>query len=162
REFFLDGKTFIGGSSPATADFRLAATLEFLPAIDYDAPQWVRDYLAAMESQLGDAYTEPANDVRGYIAYVKGVGCAVSALAEGVRDDGEAGRLGGQRGRARAGEAVVEARVELQRVGRTVREHGQAALDRQGRLVGQDRHGEQLAQRRQLPGVGGRDRLLDV
>ena len=27
--------------------------------------------MAAMESALGDAYAEPAADVRGYIAYVK-------------------------------------------------------------------------------------------
>jgi glutathione S-transferase len=74
RQFFLDGKTFIGGDSPATADFRLAATLEFLPAIDYDTPAWARQYSAAMEERLGEAYTEPANDVRGYLAYVKGGG----------------------------------------------------------------------------------------
>ena len=27
--------------------------------------------MAAMEEALGDAYSEPAGDVRGYIAYVK-------------------------------------------------------------------------------------------
>ena len=27
--------------------------------------------MAALESELGDAYSEPASDVRGYIAYVK-------------------------------------------------------------------------------------------
>jgi glutathione S-transferase len=71
HQFFLDGKTFIGGTSPVTADFRLAATLEFLPAIDYDTPDWALRYSAAMESELGDAYSEPAGDVRGYISYVK-------------------------------------------------------------------------------------------
>ena len=71
RAFFLDGKQFIGGDSPSIADIRLAATLEFLAAIDYDLPPWARDYMAAMESSLGDAYTEPVADVRGYIAYVK-------------------------------------------------------------------------------------------
>ena len=40
RTFFLDGKRFIGGSSPSIADIRLAATLEFLSAIDYDLPGW--------------------------------------------------------------------------------------------------------------------------
>ena len=30
RAFFLDGKNFIGGDSPSIADFRLAASLEFL------------------------------------------------------------------------------------------------------------------------------------
>ena len=71
RAFFLDGKQFIGGDSPSIADIRLAATLEFLAAIDYDLPPWARDYMAAMESSLGDAYSEPVADVRGYIAYVK-------------------------------------------------------------------------------------------
>ena len=71
RSFYLDGKAFIGGSSPSIADIRLAATLEFLRAIDYDAPAWVADYTAAIEEALGDAYTEPAQDVRDYIAYVE-------------------------------------------------------------------------------------------
>ena len=38
RAFFLDGKPFIGGDQPSIADIRLAATLEFLRAIDYDVP----------------------------------------------------------------------------------------------------------------------------
>ena len=71
RRFFLDGKRFIGGDHPSIADIRLAASLEFLAAIDYDLPTWTRDYMAAMESELGDAYAEPAGDVRGYIQYVK-------------------------------------------------------------------------------------------
>ena len=71
RTFFLDGKTFIGGDQPSIADIRLAASLEFLKAIDYDTPGWLSDYLTAMENALGDAYTEPAADVRGYIAHVK-------------------------------------------------------------------------------------------
>ena len=71
RSFFLDGKPFIGGDSPSIADIRLSATLEFLNAIDYDLPAWAREYMAAMESSLGEAYTEPAADVRGYIASVK-------------------------------------------------------------------------------------------
>jgi glutathione S-transferase len=71
RAFFLDGKRFIGGATPSIADIRLAATLEFLQAIDYELPDWAKAYMAAMESALGDAYTEPAADVRGYIAYVK-------------------------------------------------------------------------------------------
>ena len=71
RTFFLDGKTFIGGSEPSIADIRLAASLEFLRAIDYDMPEWLSDYMTDMENTLGDAYTEPAGDVRGYIAHVK-------------------------------------------------------------------------------------------
>jgi glutathione S-transferase len=71
RVFFLEGTPFIGGDSPSIADMRLAASLEFLNAVDYDFPGWARDYLAAMERSLGDAYSEPAGDVRGYIEYVK-------------------------------------------------------------------------------------------
>jgi glutathione S-transferase len=71
RAWFLDGKTFIGGDTPSIADIRFAATLEFLRAIDYDFPAWAEEYMEAMESALGDAYSEPAADVRGYIDYVR-------------------------------------------------------------------------------------------
>jgi glutathione S-transferase len=71
RVFFLDGKEFIGGDHPSIADFRFAATLEFLRSIDYAFPTWVEDYLTRMEETLGEAYTEPAADVRGYIDYVR-------------------------------------------------------------------------------------------
>jgi glutathione S-transferase len=71
RAFFLDGKTFIGGAAPSIADIRLASTLEFLRAIDYDFPAWAEEYMAAMETSLGAAYAEPAADVRGYIDYVR-------------------------------------------------------------------------------------------
>jgi glutathione S-transferase len=70
--FFIGDNRFIGGDSPSIADIRLAATLEFLRAIDYDFPAWAEDYMSAMESALGDAYSEPAADVRGYVASVKG------------------------------------------------------------------------------------------
>jgi glutathione S-transferase len=76
RTFFLDGRSFIGGDHPSIADIRLAASLEFLRAIDYELPGWVEDYLAAMESALGEAYSEPAADVRGYVASVKGAAVA--------------------------------------------------------------------------------------
>jgi len=71
RRFFLDGKRFIGGDSPSIADIRLAATLEFLHAIDYDVPAWIGEFMAAIEETLGDAYSEPAADVRGYVGSVK-------------------------------------------------------------------------------------------
>jgi glutathione S-transferase len=71
HSFFLDGKQFIGGSSPSIADIRLAVTLEFLRAIDYDFPAWAEELLAAVEAALGDAYSEPAADVRGFVASVK-------------------------------------------------------------------------------------------
>ena len=69
--FFLDGKQFIGGDAPSIADFRLAATLEFLRAIDYALPGWAEEYMTRMEATHGEAYSEPAADVRGYIASVK-------------------------------------------------------------------------------------------
>jgi glutathione S-transferase len=71
RAFFMNGKQFIGGDSPSIADFRLAATLEFLRAIDYEFPAWAEEYMTRMETTLGEAYSEPAADVRGYIAHVK-------------------------------------------------------------------------------------------
>src|SRR6478735_5388055 len=71
RAFFLDGKPFIGGDHPSIADIRLAASLEFLASIDYDLPPWTREFMDAMAEDLGDAYTEPAADVRGYIEYVR-------------------------------------------------------------------------------------------
>ena len=71
RAFFLDGKPFIGGDQPSIADFRFAATLEFLRAIDYEFPAWAEEYMTRMEETLGEAYTEPAADVRGYVEHVK-------------------------------------------------------------------------------------------
>jgi glutathione S-transferase len=71
RAFFMDGKPFIGGDSPSIADIRLAATLEFLRAIDYDFPEWATEFMRAIEEALGDAYSEPAGDVRGDVESVK-------------------------------------------------------------------------------------------
>lgn len=71
RSFFLEGRRFIGGDSPSIADIRLVATLEFLNAIDYEFPPWATEYMRSVESSLGDAYTEPAADVRDYLASVK-------------------------------------------------------------------------------------------
>jgi glutathione S-transferase len=71
REFFLAGERFIGGDQPTIADIRLAATLEFLRAIDYDLPDWAEQHIAATEEALGEAYSEPASDVRGFVASVK-------------------------------------------------------------------------------------------
>ena len=70
-KFFLDGKKFIGGDSPSIADIRLAATLEFLHAIDYDFPAWAKEFTTAVEEALGEAYSGPAADVRGFVADAK-------------------------------------------------------------------------------------------
>jgi glutathione S-transferase len=71
HKFFLRGKRFVGGDHVTIADIRMAASLEFLHSIDYDLPSWATDYMAAIESELGDAYSEPAADVRGFVASVK-------------------------------------------------------------------------------------------
>src|SRR5918912_3593668 len=50
HSFFLDGKPFIGGGDgPSIADLRLAATLEFLRAIDYEFPAWAEEYMTRVE-----------------------------------------------------------------------------------------------------------------
>jgi glutathione S-transferase len=71
QTFFMAGKPFIGGDTPSIADIRLAATLEFLRAIDYEFPAWAEEYMTAMETALGEAYSEPVADVRGYVESVK-------------------------------------------------------------------------------------------
>jgi glutathione S-transferase len=68
---FLAGRPFIGGDRPSIADMRFAGTLEFLRAIDYAFPPWTEEYMARVEEALGDAYSEPVADVRGYVEYVK-------------------------------------------------------------------------------------------
>ena len=73
NEWFLDGKgKFVGGGdSPTIADIRLAVTLEFLDAIDYELPKWATDHRKSVEDALGDAYSEPAAEVRGFVESVK-------------------------------------------------------------------------------------------
>ena len=72
RKFFLTDAGFIGGDSPTIADIRLASTLEFLAASDLELPDWTQEYMQRVESVLGEAYTEPAGDVRGYVAQATG------------------------------------------------------------------------------------------
>jgi glutathione S-transferase len=69
--FYLNDRRFIGGEQPSIADIRLAATLEFLHAIDYPFPGWLSDYHQGVEAALGDAYAGPAADVRSFVAAVK-------------------------------------------------------------------------------------------
>jgi glutathione S-transferase len=71
HSFFLDGQPFVGGSSPSIADIRWCATFEFLKSIDYPFPGWATEFMAAVESALGEAYSEPAADVRGFVDSVK-------------------------------------------------------------------------------------------
>jgi glutathione S-transferase len=85
RAFFLAGKPFIGGDTPSIADFRLAATLEFLRAIDYEFPAWANEYMTRMETTLGDAYSEPAADVRHRVARAPPVLRRVSSRGRAAR-----------------------------------------------------------------------------
>jgi glutathione S-transferase len=71
HRFFLEGRLFVGGDSPSIADIRWAASLEFLRSIDYAFPEWTEEYLQRVEEALGDAYSEPAADVRGYVDSAK-------------------------------------------------------------------------------------------
>jgi glutathione S-transferase len=71
HSFYLGDKRFVSGEEPSIADIRWAVTLEFLRAIDYDLPEWAGAYMHAVEEAFGAAYSEPAADVRGYIASVK-------------------------------------------------------------------------------------------
>ena len=79
RAWFLDGRPFVGGQHPSIADLRWAASLEFLRAIDYDFPEWAEEYMTRVEEALGEAYSEPAADVRGYVASVKAPAAQVPA-----------------------------------------------------------------------------------
>jgi glutathione S-transferase len=44
--------------------------------MDAELPDWTKDYMQRVESALGDAYSEPAADVRAYVAQVTGAGVA--------------------------------------------------------------------------------------
>jgi glutathione S-transferase len=73
RQFYGTDRGFIGGGdSPSIADIRLVCTLEFLAVLDNELPEWAKDYMQRVESALGDAYSEPAADVRGYVAQTTG------------------------------------------------------------------------------------------
>ena len=71
EKFFLGDRKFIGGDKPSIADIRFAASFEFLRSIDYPFSPRIEQFLSDMEEALGDAYSEPAADVRGYVESVK-------------------------------------------------------------------------------------------
>ncbi len=73
RQFYgADGGFIGGGDSPTIADIRLVSTLEFLAVTDTELPDWTKDYMQRVESALGEAYSEPAADVRAYVAQATG------------------------------------------------------------------------------------------
>ena len=71
EKFFVRDRKFIGGDRPSIADMRFAASFEFLRSIDYPFSPRVEQFLSDMEETLGDAYSEPAADVRGFISSLK-------------------------------------------------------------------------------------------
>ncbi len=71
RTGFLRGGDFIGGDHPGIGDFRFGSCFEFLPALNYELPGWAQAYHQRLEQHLGEAWSEPAADVRGFLAYVK-------------------------------------------------------------------------------------------
>lgn len=66
--YFVQGGFIGDGDHPSIADIRLACSLEFLPMCDFEPSAWVHDYRERVETTLGQAYIEPARDVRGFIA----------------------------------------------------------------------------------------------
>ena len=77
RQFYgTDGGFIGGGDRPSIADIRLVCTLEFLAVLDAELPDWTKDYMQRVESALGEAYSEPAADVRGYVAQATGAAVA--------------------------------------------------------------------------------------
>ena len=76
-KFYGTESGFIGGGDkPTIADIRFASTLEFLAVLDMELPDWAKGYKDRVEAALGDAYSEPAGDVRGYIAQATGAAVA--------------------------------------------------------------------------------------
>jgi glutathione S-transferase len=71
RSFYIGDNGTIGSSGPNIADIKFSSTLEFLNVVDYPLPDWAAAYMDRVETALGGAYSEPAQDVRGYIASVK-------------------------------------------------------------------------------------------
>jgi glutathione S-transferase len=71
EKYFLGDNKFIGGDRPSIADIRFAASFEFLRSIDYPFSPRVEQFLSDMEQALGDAYSEPAADVRGFVESAK-------------------------------------------------------------------------------------------
>ena len=71
RQYFVRDEFIGDGAGPSIADIRFAATLEFLAMNDAPLPAWATTYLAKVEAKLGAAYSEPAADVRGFVAQAK-------------------------------------------------------------------------------------------
>jgi glutathione S-transferase len=71
ERYFLTDRKFVGGDHPSIADIRMAASLEFLRSIDFPFSPRIEQFRSDVEEALGDAFSEPAADVRGYVDSVK-------------------------------------------------------------------------------------------
>jgi glutathione S-transferase len=71
ERYFLTDRKFVGGDRPSIADIRMAASLEFLRSIDFPFSQRIEQFRGDVEEALGDAFSEPAADVRGFVDSVK-------------------------------------------------------------------------------------------
>jgi glutathione S-transferase len=71
ERYFLSDRKFVGGDRPSIADIRMAASLEFLRSIDFPFSSRIEQYRSDVEEALGDAFSEPAADVRGFVDSVK-------------------------------------------------------------------------------------------
>ena len=71
REAGGDGRIALISRDSTLPYHRPPLSKRFLRAIDYDFPAWAEEYMERMETTLGEAYSEPAADVRGYIDYVR-------------------------------------------------------------------------------------------
>jgi len=70
-KYFVRGGFIGDGEGPSIADIRLSATLEFLALNDAPLPAWAKSYITRVEGKLGKAYSEPAADVRSFVASKK-------------------------------------------------------------------------------------------
>jgi glutathione S-transferase len=71
ERYFLRDRKFVGGDRRSIADIRMAASLEFLRSIDFPFSSRMEQYRSDVEEALGDAFSEPAADVRGFVDSVK-------------------------------------------------------------------------------------------
>jgi glutathione S-transferase len=71
ERYFLRDRKFVGGDRRSIADIRMAASLEFLRSIDFPFSSRIEQYRSDVEEALGDAFSEPAADVRGFVDSVK-------------------------------------------------------------------------------------------
>ena len=70
RAFFLEASAS-SAASPVDRRHAPRGDAQVPKAIDYDFPAWTQEYTTRDGGRAGDAYSEPAADVRGAIASVR-------------------------------------------------------------------------------------------